>query len=174
MIVSGEIADGDVLTVPGVVPKTERFVVQHFDEPLRAAAVLDIGRAGGGHFTEKRGIEFGNESRKLRCHAIGKARGNALLVAARGAALGLCAACRAREDYVAVVRHGGSHSNWVAGNNAKNNNSPLLKLIHVDDADGLDARPRRFCIRHGLRSIHIVSRYRNAFTPWPMASLASS
>src|SRR5215831_6410279 len=80
-IVFGEIAQRDVLAVPGVVRKTERFLVQHFDEALRAATVLDIGRAGGGHGREERGVELGDERRKLRRHAIGKARRDAFFVA---------------------------------------------------------------------------------------------
>src|SRR5215472_12599297 len=105
-IVFGEIAQRDVLAVPGVVRKTERFLVQHFDEALRAAAVLDIGRAGGGHGREERGIELGDERRKIRGHAIGKARRDALFVGARGTTLGLRMAGRRREDDVGVVDHG--------------------------------------------------------------------
>src|SRR5262249_17319960 len=92
--------------VSGVVREPERFLVQHFDETLRAATVLDIGRVGGGYGREERGIELGDEGRKLRRHAIGKARSDAFLVGARGPALGLCTPGRRREDNVAVVGHG--------------------------------------------------------------------
>src|SRR5262249_36697292 len=102
-IVVGEVAERDVLAVPGVVRKTQRFLVQHFDEALRAAAVLDIGRAAGGHGREERGIELGDERRKIRGHAIGKARRDALFVGARGTALGLRMSVRRRGDDVRVV-----------------------------------------------------------------------
>ena len=84
----------DVLPVPGVVRKAERLLVEHLDEALGAAAVLDIGRAGGGHRGEEGGVEFGDEGRKLGRHAVGKARGDAFVVGARRAALAPARAVR--------------------------------------------------------------------------------
>src|SRR5262249_56339968 len=88
-IVRGDVAERDVLAVPGVVRKTERFFVQHFYEALRAATVLGIGRAGGGHGREERGVELGDERRKLRRPAIREAPRDARFLGARGTTPGL-------------------------------------------------------------------------------------
>jgi hypothetical protein len=94
------------LPIAGIVGKAERLVVEHLDEPLRAAAVLDVGRALGRDRGEERGIELGDEGGKLAGHVVGKAGGDALVVAVRRGALGLRAPRGRGEDDIAVGAHG--------------------------------------------------------------------
>ena len=104
-IVLGEVADGDVLAVTGVIGEAERPVVEHLDESLRAAAVLNVGRAGGRDGCQERGVETCDEAGKLGRHPVGKAGGNPLFVEARRAPLCLRRSRGGGKDNVAVVDH---------------------------------------------------------------------
>src|SRR5262249_29813187 len=100
--------------VPAECAKTKAFssrtLLKTFGAPrgwvCGARAAGPRGRDRRGQGREERGIELGDECRKLRGHAIGKARRDALFVGARGTALGLRMSGRRREDDVGVVGHG--------------------------------------------------------------------
>ena len=104
-VVLRKIAQRDVLPVAGVVGEAERPVVEHLDEALRPAAVLDVGSAELRDGRQKRGVELADEVRKLRCDRIGEARSEPLGVAVRRAAFGLRALRCGWKYQVAVVGH---------------------------------------------------------------------
>src|SRR5436309_6207129 len=105
-IIPGEIADGDVLPVARVIRKAERPLVEHLDEALPAAAMLDIGRTGRRDGAEERRVKLADDGCKLAGHPLRKTCGDTLLIGARRAALRLRAPRGGGEDEVAIVAHG--------------------------------------------------------------------
>ena len=102
-VVVGKIADGDVLPVAGIIGNAQRPLVEHLDEALGAAAMLDIGRAGCGDRGQERGVEAGDEGRELRGNPVGKTRRDALCIEVCRPTLRLRASRRGGKDDVAVI-----------------------------------------------------------------------
>ena len=86
------------MAVAAIVGKTERLLVDNFNKALRAASVLNIGRAVRGRGGEESGILFCNELCELRRYSIGEAFGNTPFIGFRRATLGLRLA-RGRREY---------------------------------------------------------------------------
>src|SRR5262249_28605087 len=81
-VVAGEVAGGDVLPVAAVVGEGQRLVVEHVDEALRPAAMLDGGLALFADGREIGGIALGDVGRELGRDAVGpRPRLRRLLVA---------------------------------------------------------------------------------------------
>ena len=93
------------MPVAAIVGEAERLLVDHLDEALRPAAVLDIGRAVRGGGGEKRRVEPGDELGKLRRHLVGKAFRHALRIGLGRAAFGLRLA-RGRREHQGGIVHG--------------------------------------------------------------------
>ena len=64
--VLGQVAQGDVLAVAAEVGEPERVVVDHLEEPGRAAAVLDVGLPVGVRGAEVEHVQVGEECRQVR------------------------------------------------------------------------------------------------------------
>src|SRR5262249_19095710 len=104
-------SERDVLAIATVVGEAERALVDHLDETLRAATVLNVRLAVGRGSRQKRGVLLGDEGGKLRRDRIGKAMLDPAHVGGGRATLGLGAAHSRRKNHVTVVgRHGGPRS----------------------------------------------------------------